>query len=159
MRKEFVLARLETLYGDYLKTVEKLERERRPGEGMFGFRPGPADDPCHDRFASDLGDLLRDFAAEEPDSDARRAVLETVYAAPLERPSPKSAYWMLIAVQSLTRDLIGGLSTEDADAVAARFAADYPRSARMPVQNELLALLEKRGSGPVPRRPLFRRQR
>ena len=76
MRKDFVLARLETLYGDYLKTVERLERERRPGEGLFGTK-GPADDPCHDRFASDLESLLGDFAAEDPDSGTRRAVFTT----------------------------------------------------------------------------------
>ena len=147
MHKDFVLARLETLYDDYLKTVERLERERKPADGLFGLRPGPADDPCHDRFA-----------AEEPGSEARRAVLETVYRAPLTHPEPKSSYWMLIAVQSLTRDLIGGLSPEDAAAVAARYAADYPRRVRLPVQKELLSLLQQRSGGPAPRPSLFRRR-
>jgi hypothetical protein len=147
---------VDALYTDYLKTVERLERDRRPGEGLFGTK-GPADDPCHDRFASDLGSLLHDFAAEEPDSDARRAVLEAVFAAPLTRPAPKSAYWMLVAVQSLTRDLIGGLSREDAAALAARYAEDYPRRVRLPVQNELLSLLREKGGSAAPRRSLFRR--
>ena len=45
MHKDIILARLETLYGEYLKTVEKLERDRKPLDGVFGLRPGPADDP------------------------------------------------------------------------------------------------------------------
>ena len=158
MRKELILARLETLYDDYLRTVDKLERERKPADGLLGLRPGPADDPCHDRFAADLAELLRDFAADGADSAAARAVLETVYAAPLKHPEPKSSYWMLVAVQGLTRDLIALLSTEDAAEVAARFAEDYPRRERLPVQDELLSLLRQRAGAPAPRR-LFRRRR
>ena len=157
MRKDFVLARLEALYDEYLRTVGKLERARRPGEGLFGTK-GPADDPCHDRFAAELAELLRDFAADGADSAAARAVLETVYAAPLKHPEPKSSYWMLVAVQGLTRDLIALLSTEDAAEVAARFAEDYPRRERLPIQDELLSLLRQRADAPAPRR-LFRRRR
>ena len=158
MRKELILARLETLYDDYLRTVDKLERERKPADGLLGLRPGPADDPCHDRFAADLAELLRDFAADGADSAAARAVLETVYAAPLKHPEPKSSYWMLVAVQGLTRDLIAELSPEDAAALAARYAADYPRRVRLPVQKELLSLLQQRGGVPAPRTLFGRRK-
>ena len=40
MLKDVYLARLERLYGGYLKTVQDLEDSRKLGEGMFGFKGG-----------------------------------------------------------------------------------------------------------------------
>ena len=82
--------------------------------------------------------------------------MEYIYDAPVQNPDPKSAYWMLIAVQGLTKDLIGGLSQEDADALAAHFAEQYPRSQRMPNQNDLLKLLRQAGGGTAAEKRLFR---
>ena len=39
------LSRLEALVHDYVEEVQKLERNRKIGDGLFGLRPGPADDP------------------------------------------------------------------------------------------------------------------
>ena len=159
MHKEFVLARLEQLYDDYLVTITRLERDRKPLEGFFGTR-GPKDDPCHDRFAADLGAFLEELAADEPDSSLRRVAIEKVLAAPLQNREPKSAYWMLVAVQSLTRGLIDGLTPEDAAAIAERYAADYSRWERLPVQNEILDQLRtKAGDAAAPRHGLFRKHR
>ena len=118
MHKEAFLARLDSLYEDYLSTVLRLERDRKLGDGIFGIRPGPADDPCHDRFAADLQGLLEELDSDGADSSLRREVMEKIFAAPLQSPDPKSSYWMLVAVQGLTRILISGLSSEDADALA-----------------------------------------
>ncbi len=154
---ELVSARIESLYGSYLATVEQLERNRKLGEGIFGLKGGPADNPCHDRFAEDLRELLCDFAAEAPESAAVRSVLEYIYEAPKRTAVPKSAYWMLIAVQGLTRELIEKLSPSDADALAERFASLYSRHERLPVQIELLNQL-RRFDPESPRRfSLFRK--
>ena len=160
MHKEYVLARLEQLYGDYLRTINKLERDRKPGEGLFGTR-GPKNDPCHDRFAEELGAFLEELAASEADSSVRRASMETIFSAPLQNREPKSAFWMLIAVQGLTRGLISGLTPEDAAALAERYAEDYPRNARLPVQIEILDLLRTAAgeTTAAPRRGLFRKRR
>ena len=85
-----------------------------------------------------------------------REVLEYMYDAPLQNPNPKSAYWMLIAVQDLTKDLIKGLAPEDADALAERYIENYPRSQRLPVQTELVKLLIAAGTGAVSDKRLFR---
>ena len=151
-----ILYRLSSLYDGYLETVNRLESERKLGDGMFGLRPGPADNPCHDRFAEDLEYLLRELTPGETDSALLRTVMEYIYDAPVQNPDPKSAYWMLIAVQGLTKDLIGGLSQEDADALAAHFAEQYPRSQRMPNQNDLLKLLRQAGGGTAAEKRLFR---
>ena len=157
---EQFLNRLTALYDRYLETVKKLVRERKPGEGMFGFGGGPANNPCHDRFAEDLAVLLGELTEENAPSALRRRAMELVYTAPLKYPEPRSAYWMLLAVHGLTHALIPGLTAEDADALAALYEQSYPRRTRLPVQIETLDLLRKAGSAPDSggRRSLFRKK-
>ena len=137
------LARLEALYQNYLQTVQELEKNRRIGDGLFGLRPGPADDPCHDRFAADLDALLKDFAAASPDSEGCAAVLRYLFTAPEAWRDLKSAYWMLIAVQGLGAGLIEGLSAADAGALERLYAERYPRRERLPVQTQILKKLQR----------------
>ena len=109
---------------------------------MFGFKGGPADNPCHDRFAADLGALLEEFARQEPDSAGTRAVLEYVYEAPQRFPRPRTACWMLLAVHGLTAPLIERLSSEDAQALYTAYTGRYKRWERLPNQIELLKRLK-----------------
>ncbi len=132
---------LQKLYDDYLDKAFTVERNRKPGEGIFGIGKKPSDDPCHVRFLEDLKDWLERFAGEEPDSSSVRDVLTLIYRAPKENPEPMSAYWMLIAAQGPTAPLIPRLSGADAAALNAEFAAAYKRWERMPVQNEILKAL------------------
>ena len=134
---------LETLCMNYLGEAEQVERARRPGDGLFGFGKKPADDPCHDRFAADIKQWLDDFRRSKPDSAEIRGVLEFVYCAPKNHPEPKSAYWMLIAVQSLTKELIPMLNRTDAAALAEAYTGLYKRRERMPAQKQLLDALNK----------------
>ncbi len=151
-----VLYRVSSLYDGYLETVSRLESERKFGEGFFGLKSGPKDNPCHDRFDQDLRVLLQDLRPGETDSALLREVLEYMYDAPLQNPYPKSAYWMLIAVQDLTKDLIRGLAPEDADILAERYIENYPRNQRLPVQTELVKLLISAGTGAVSDKRFFR---
>ena len=143
MLREEYLARLEALYAGYLKTVQELEDKRKPGEGMFGFKGGPADNPCHDRFAEELRGVFADYAAGRPDSAEVREVLDFVFNEPVAYRGPQCAYWMLTAVQGLTDVLIPLLSREDAAALAASYGKRYPRWKRLPNQDQLLARLKK----------------
>ena len=135
-------ARLEKLYADYLKTVQDLEDNRKLGEGMFGFKGGPADNPCHDRFAADLRALLEDFAAQEPASADVREVMSWIFDAPKRFPRPRTASWMLLAVHGLTAPLIERLSPEDAQALYTDYTGRYKRWERLPNQIELLKRLK-----------------
>ncbi len=134
---------LSEIYEEYLAEAVRAESERKPGEGRFGIGKTPADDPCHASFAEKLEAWLGAFLRTDPDSGAVRGVLEEVYRAPKAHPEPRSAYWMLIAVQGLTAGLISRLSREDAAALTAEYAAAYKRYERMPVQKQLFAALKK----------------
>ena len=138
--------RIRALYEAYIETVETLERNRKPGEGLLGLKPGPADDPCHDRFADDLEAALAEYTAEEPSSEETSAVLEYIYTVPTEHREPISIYWMLVAVHGLTQPLIGRLSPADANRLAQLYAGAYRRWERLPAQKQALAALKKRAA-------------
>ena len=155
------LSGLRERYRAYEAEVEELERNRKPFEGILGMKGGPADNPCHDRFAEELRAQFADFAASGPDSAEVRSVLDFVYREPLDYPGANCANWMLQAVQSLTKELIPFLTPEDADALAGRFEEDYPSHRRLPVQVELLKLLRKAGTAAqaAPRFPFSLRRK
>ena len=140
------LPELQALYQTYLEDAERVERERKPGEGLFGIGKKPSDAPCHERFAVELETLLKEFEAQSPDSAQTRDVLSYIYRASLERREPLSAYWMLNAVHGLTQSLIGRLNAEDAATLRAQYAADIPRREMLPVQKQVFSKLKQSAS-------------
>ncbi len=128
---------------NYLDAVRECERNRKPGDGLLGLKGGPAEDPCHDRFAEELSAVLESFYKDVPDSSDTRMVLEALYDVPGKDCVPLSAYWMLIAVQGLCPELIQTLSKEDARDLKEEFLERYRRWERLPVQNKILNALKK----------------
>ena len=51
--------------------------------------------------------------------------------------------WVLNAVQGFTLSLIGRLNAEDADALRAQFASDFPRREMLPVQEQVYEKLKQ----------------
>ena len=137
-------AQLRAIYEAYLDRTLSVERSQKIGAGWFGLKGGVADDPCHDRFADELRAYFEELAQSGADSAAVREVMEYVISAPQKADAPRAAYWMLIAVQGLTRPLLPLLSASDAGTVCALLEKIFPRSQRLPVQDELRRELRKR---------------
>ena len=137
------LPELQALYQTYLEDAERVERERKPSEGLFGIGKKPSDAPCHERFAVELEALLKEFEAQSPDSAQTRDVLSYIYRVPSECRETLSAYWMLNAVHGFTLSLIGRLNAEDAAALRAQYAADIPRREMLPVQKQVFSKLKQ----------------
>ena len=135
------LARLRALYEGYLTEAEAAERSAAPGAGLFGFGKGPEDDPCHDRFVAALRAFYEELAILKTQSGTVRELMEYACAAPRENPRPRSAYWMLIAVQGLTIPLAERLNPADAGALAELYEKSCRRSERLPVQKQLIDAL------------------
>ncbi len=135
-------ARLRALYASYLEEAETVERNRKPGAGWFGMKGGVADDPCHDRFAESVRNYLEELSSSGAPSDTIRDELAFIYTAPLKFPEPRAAYWMLVAVQGLTRPLVGLLTPQDAAALTELLEKSFRRSERVPVQVQLIKELK-----------------
>ena len=140
-----MLEEVVSLYEAYLEEFRRLERERKPFEGTFGFGGGPRDYPCHEKFAQDLERLLKDLEARELTSgQAEQALRYICCTAPARWESESAVYWMLLAVQGLTVGLIERLDAEDARALYGEYRQFYPRRKRLPVQNQVLSVLKDR---------------
>lgn len=138
------LSDIQALYQAYLEQAKRVEQERKPGEGLFGIGKKPADDPCHERFASELEAMLKTFAGQEPDSAQIREVLLFIYEAPIAHREPASAFWMLYAVHLYTLSLIDALDQQDASSLLAKYKKWFPRWQRLPPQNKVLSALTGR---------------
>lgn len=138
------LDEIRDLCRTYLEEAREAERRRKPTDGLFGIGPRAADDPCHMRFAETLEAELNAWAKSGPSSGEIREVLEFLYGEAKLYREPASVYWMLMAVHSLTEELAGMLSPEDAGAVCARYEKDYPRRERLPAQKKVLKVLQNR---------------
>lgn len=135
-----MLESVRALYRDYLEKAEELERNRKPGQGLFGIGTKPADDPCHERFLRELHELLN--GSGETESGGLRETLAFIYHAPLEHKEPASIYWTLIAAHGATLERIPSLTASDARALAETYAAAYRRWNRLPVQDRVIAALK-----------------
>lgn len=140
-----MLAAVVSLYEAYLDEFHRLEQSRRPLEGAFGIGNGPQNHPCHEKFAQDLERMLKDLSAQAPSSEQAGQVLRYIYCtAPLRWESETAVYWMMLAVQGLTDELIERLDTSTAKILCEEYQRLYPRYQRLPVQNRILSALQNR---------------
>ena len=128
----------------YITEAERLESERKIGDGLFGIGRKPADDPCHDKFADDMEKVFSELADEKPGSDLARDILSYIYHLPKEHEKPVSIYWMLNAIHGLTLPVIEFLSPGDAGILASRYASDFRRWDRLPAQEQVYKALKRK---------------
>ncbi|WP_295079521.1 hypothetical protein [Ruminococcus sp.] len=134
--------KVKELYGEYIAQVQKLEKEKKIGDGLFGMGKKISDDPCHECFSDKLEKLLKEYAVSKPASAEIREVLSYIYSVQKENKEYLSAYWLMNAVHGFTFELIDILSREDASAVYELYDKNCPRRERFPVQKKVLKALK-----------------
>ena len=139
-----VLETIKGLYTDYLAQTERLERERKPGEGLMGFGGGPKDDKCHGEFADAVITVVTKAAAEGLSTSQALELLNFIFTAPLQNSDNRLAYWMLMAMQGQMAGIITYLSPESARLLLIWYKETYPRRERFPAQKDVIAALKKR---------------
>ena len=135
------------LYEGYIAKAEQLERDKKPGDGLFGLSGGPKDDPCHDQFAAGLEQLLSDMLRQHPSSGEVREVLSYIFNASAAHTQPKTVYWMLEAVHGMTVDLTGLLDETDARLLKDAYVKTHQRWNMLPSQKSALKALERASKG------------
>ena len=139
------LPAIRSLYEEYISEVEKLEKNKKPADGILGFGKKISEDPCHERFSEQLQMLLENYAGEKPDSSDIREVLSYIYSVQNEHRDPVSAYWLMKAVHGFTIELAGMLSGEDAAFLYELYEKNCPRRERFPIQKKVLKALKMSG--------------
>lgn len=134
---------LADLYAAYLQKATELERNRKPGQGLFGFGQTPADDPCHEAFIVAVGELLDGSAQAGISQDALTECLAYIFHAPLEHPSPASIHWTLVAAHSACLKAVEALDAEHAQRLYEQYCGDYHRRDRLPVQDRIVKALNR----------------
>lgn len=139
------MEQLKGIYEQYIRALEKANREAKATDGLFGMGDDPRKDPCHMRFYEDVQQWVQDLAAgsgeQERSCEAVRFLLETP-ARYREHP----AFWFMFAAQGLAKPLIPRLTKEQCAQLRIFYDDAYPKRERMPVQKDVYKLLKK-GAG------------
>ena len=138
------ISEVKKLYEEYIAEAEKLERDRKPTDGLFGMGKKTSDDPCHERFANELEAVLKSMTESKPEPEKVYEVLDYIYRMPDEHKEPITVYWMLSAVHALTIELIALLDKNYAEKLYTQYRKAVPRWKRLPVQKKVYSELDKR---------------
>ncbi|MBQ9007822.1 MAG: hypothetical protein IJ088_00615 [Clostridia bacterium] len=140
----------------YLEEIDRVKQKAKPGAGLFGIGVGPKDDPCNDRFLTDMQSWFERFAQSEPSSEEVEEVMDIAFTAQQQRQD--FVFFTLIAIHGMALPLVQRLLPEAAERQALAYEERVPRNQRMPVQMKLLDELYRRAGRQPRKRGLFGRR-
>ena len=126
----------------YQEDLDTLAKNRRPGDGVFGFGRAPGDDPCHERFDTRIAELAARWAQPGADRDEVAELAHLMLRCDRELTLPVYAQGMLVAIQRHTLGLISRLTPDEAREIRIGYEKHYPFYRRVPVQKEILRALK-----------------
>lgn len=137
-----MLTQLKTIYTDYHTAVLKVRKNARAFDGIFGLGKDPRKDACHEAFYEAVGAWVESFLAQAPQQEllmeAARYILETPAA-----HEGQECFWFMFAAHGHIKPMVGLLSKENCGALKLRLEELYKKRDRLPLQKELLKMLEK----------------
>ncbi len=138
-----MLTQLKTIFTDYDAAVREVRKKARAFDGILGLGKDPRKDPCHEQFYTAAGKWVEEFLATEPSQEDMKAAALLLIEEP-KNYEGKECFWFMFAAQGHIKPLIGPMSPENCQAVKASLEANYKKRDRMPLQKELLKLLDKK---------------
>ena len=137
------LEQLEQIYQEYEESLSKAADNASVFAGAFGMGDDPRKDACNQIFYDKVGQWAASYRESEPTAreaaQAARWILE--YPA---RHRSSGTYWMAYAAQKHAQGLIRLVEPEEAEKIRVGFVRLYPKSDRLPVQQEVLRALADR---------------
>lgn len=133
--------RFQALMENYVEELEKADRNRKPGSGLFGFGRGPGDDPCHEEMDRQVGELAAEAAEASPEETAE--LVRAILRAEGSLPWRESARLAVLAAQRHTLGLISRMEAENRRETADWYEKTYPKRVRLPIQKQIIRELRK----------------
>lgn len=135
---------LEKQYVDAIEKIRIAAKNRKPGEGIFGFGRKLSDEPCHMELIEGVQKVAEAMAKEATSQEAAKAIRYI-----LERPEcyekvAQSMYWTMITAQGQVMPLIPCLNKEDALEIYTWYNKENPKRLRLPIQNDIVKALKAR---------------
>ena len=138
----------------YFSAVERVMKNLKPGDGLFGLGNDPKRDPCHMVFYDALSELLSQVQSQPLREEELDALVTCILHLDAENAGQQDMVrLMLQAVQGLTLPLIPRISQSCAEELGKWYSRYYPRKDRMPNQSKVLRALDRRAE-----KGLFRRR-
>ena len=134
------MEQLQEIYCRYTEAAAAAKKAAGPLAGIFGTGGGAKDHPCHREFFEAVFHWTEQFITTNPEEEAvAEAVRFILIAAAAHKNEP--TYMHCLAAQGHTRALIGRLSQESCNALRKEYEDLYPDNARLPVNQQIYALL------------------
>lgn len=138
-----MLTQLQTLYTDYNTAVQEVRKKARAFDGIFGLGKDPRKDACHGQFYDAVGKWVEEFLATEPSQETMLEAALFLVEEPKQYDG-RECYWFMFAAQGHIKPMIGPMSRENCLKVRESLETTYKKHERMPLQKELLKLLNKK---------------
>lgn len=135
---------LHQLYDDYENEVQQVRKKASAFAGIFGMGDDPRKHPCHEKFYEDVDKWLEEFLNTQPASGQVAQVASFMLERPVQSRG-QECYWFMYACIGYLPKLVPLMQKADCAALAELMAKRYPRRERMPVQSQVLKLLQKAG--------------
>ena len=133
---------LKACVARYEEAVSRMVARLRPGDGILGMGRDPRRDPCHMEFYEAVGQAVtQSLQAGLEAGGADRAVRFLLSMSQGDRHT--LARPMMEAAQGHALPLIPLLEKSQAAELVRWYAGQYPKRRRLPIQDKVLAALEK----------------
>ena len=129
---------LQQIYADYERALAQAHKKSSVFAGLFGqgSMKDPRSNPCNQEFYDKCEAWVKDFAATHPSEEAAMQVCRWILEA-AEKNRNRPVYWYYLVTQSHVRFLTDCLSRESRIQLASEFDRQYPKRARLPIQEEV----------------------
>ena len=137
------LEQLRQIYAEYEEKLAQAQKQAGLFAGAFNMGDDPRKDACNQVFYENLGQWASEFLESKPTAEDAAQAVQWILEYPAQHQG-SGTYWMTYAAQKHAQNLIPMLSAQAAQQLREDFAQWYPRTERMPVQQEVLRALSAR---------------
>ena len=153
-----MLDQLFAYYNTYEDKLLKLYEKASPMAGILGMGNHPKDAPCNDEFYENVENWTKEFLEGTPSQQVAEAAANWMLKLAHEHRKDKT-YWFSCAIQGHAKGLILLMGQGEALELQKWFDEAYPARERLPIQREIVKLLEKQsGQAVSKKRGLFRKK-